>query len=160
MNNIELLKAIHTLIEDNLKEDIFEVEFGQLKKSFHNEEERIALDVVYAPYELDAHNEWMSEETIKKACDNFNHAWEAGKLKMNLFHMKDTDQIKLLKSYILDEDTQFGDQLIHKGTWLAEYQFLNDDLWKLKKAGVIGGLSLCGGCSRIRVEPKTDSEVE
>lgn len=153
MDNLQLLKAIHGLIEQNLKEDSFDsVGFTSLKKSFHNDEQMIATDVVYAPYELDAHGEWMSEDTIKKACDSFNTQWDAGTIKMNLFHLKNTDDIKLIKSYILDEDTQYGDQTITKGTWVAEYQFLDENLWKLKKAGVIGGLSLCGGCHRIKPE--------
>lgn len=156
-----LLKSIHDDIEayfaiDEKEAEPTKVTFTSLKKSFHDDEQMIATDVVYAPFELDAHGEWMSDTTIKKACDSFNSLWDDGKISMNLFHIKNTDQIKLLKSYVLDEDTAYGDQVIKKGTWVAEYKFLDENLWKLKKAGVIGGLSICGGCRRI--EPETQDE--
>lgn len=130
-----------------------------------NHEEQITLEVVYEPYKPDAHGEWMSEETIRKACDNFNDNLSKGVVQPNLFHLQDApDQIQILKTYIIDEEMVFdsrGEQItVSEGTWVAEIKYLNKNLWELRKAGVIGGLSIGakGVVHKPRAEVIEDSE--
>lgn len=120
-----------------------------------DEDQMIAVEVVYEPFSLDAHGEWASEETIKKACDNFNKSYEKGVCHLNLFHMQDTDKLELLKSYVCDKPTLIGDYEVKKGTWIIEYKFLDENLWELRKANVVGGLSIGARGRRIK---NTESE--
>lgn len=121
-----------------------------------NHEEQITLEVVYEPYKPDAHGEWMSPETILKACANFNDNLTKGVVKPNLFHLQDaTNQIKILKTYIIEEEMNFGDKdapvNVPAGTWVAEIKYLDKTLWELRKAGVVGGLSI--GAKGIVLDP-------
>ena len=45
-----------------------------------------AVFIVYEPNTLDAHDEWMSPETIEKAQAEFNKCYEEGIVVPNLFH--------------------------------------------------------------------------
>lgn len=112
-------------------------------------EEMISYEVVYEPNTEDAHGEWMSEETIQKGCENFEANRLAGNIKSNLFHMEDTDLYTIEKSWIvpeLDMIVEATGEKVKAGTWVAKVKYHSEDLWTLKKAGIITGLSMqCSG---------------
>lgn|SRR5690554_6106809 len=118
-------------------------EYGLIKEK----EEMVSYEVVYEPNTLDAHNQWMSEEEIEKACENFNKNLRAGVVKSNLLHVKDTEDFTIESTWIHKEIDVVVDgtgQPIKAGTWIAKLKFHNEDLWELKKAGVLGGVSFGG----------------
>lgn len=118
-------------------------EYGLIKEK----EEMVSYEVVYEPNTLDAHNQWMSEEEVEKACENFNKNLEAGVVKSNLLHVKDTEDFTIESTWIhkeLDVVVDGTGQPIKAGTWIAKLKFHNEDLWALKKAGVLGGVSFGG----------------
>lgn len=129
--------------------------FGQVDKSTSvsviepDVEEMVSYDVVYEPNTLDAHGEWMSEETIQKGCENFEANRLAGNIASNLFHMEDTDLYTIEKSWIvpeLDMIVEATGEKVKAGTWVAKVKYHDPDLWTLRKAGVITGLSMqCEG---------------
>lgn len=124
-----------------------------------NHEEQITLEVVYEPYKPDAHGEWMSEETILKACENFNYNLQKGIVQPNLFHLQNApDQIQILKTYVIEEEMTFGTEdnpiTVSEGTWVAEIKYLDKTLWELRKAGVVGGLSI--GAKGIVHKPRAE----
>lgn len=140
-------------------------EFHTLKKSTEDmqlpiikakdDELKQAIDVIYEPFVPDAHGQWMSKETIRKACDNFNTNLEKGHIKDNLYHSKDDDgsviecdRVETLKTWINECDCYIGDQFIPEGTWLGKFQYHDDGLWEMKKSGVLQGVSI-GGRGRV-----------
>lgn len=154
-------KEFHTLkknlMDFNLKNiiDVLTKSFGHSEQTeeivdvlkSNNKEQMIAYEVVYEPNVKDAHEQWMSEETLIKACENFNKNLEAGIVQPNLFHLTNTDMFKIEKSWIqeeLDVVVEETGEKIKAGTWVVKVQYLNEDLWNIKKAGIIQGVSISG----------------
>ena len=109
------------------------------------DEEMVSYEVIYEPFTKDAHGEWMSDVTIQKACDNFNKNLEKGIVQPNLFHLKDTESFTIESTWIqkeLDVKVIQTDEIIKAGTWVAKIRYNDADLWQLKKAGVVGGVSI------------------
>lgn len=119
-----------------------------------DDEQMIAIELVYEPYVPDAHGEWMSPETIRKACEDFNEKLSEGVLQPNLFHLTSTDKFEIVKSWINEVPCQIGDQLVPEGAWLSSIQYTDSDLWDLKKSGIIQGVSI--GCQGIVHEPTAE----
>lgn len=113
-------------------------------------DERISIEIVYEPNVKDSHGQWMSEETIRKAKENFELNQSANKTSNILFHMAETESFQIEKSWIQEEmDAEYSDggnfkQLVKAGTWLAKVKW-NEALWDMKKSGEVGGLSLQAG---------------
>lgn len=128
----------------------FKNEFISLLKRYgivkaDKQEEMISYEVVYEPDVKDGHEEWMSKETIEKACTTFNTLLASGDIKANLFHVEDTDAFSIVDSWIQKEFDVTVDETgepIKAGTWVAKLQYHNVDVWELKKANVLGGVSI------------------
>lgn len=103
-----------------------------------NEELKQATHIVYQPNVPDLHGEWMSEDTIRKACHSFNMHCR----KANLFHKVETDKVDIVESYILPVNAKIGNVDVKKGTWLAVLQYKDDALWEMEKSGEIQGVSI------------------
>lgn len=115
------------------------------------DEEMVSYEVVYEPLIKDAHGEWMSEDTIMEACENFNKNLEKGVVSANLFHLEQTDMFTIESTWVqkeLDVKVVQTGEIIKAGTWICKIQYHNEDLWNLKKAGVIGGISF-GGVGKV-----------
>ncbi len=113
-------------------------------------EEMVSYEVVYEPNTKDAHGQWMSAETLAKACENFNANLESGVVQPNLFHLENTDLFSIEKTWIqeeIDVVVEATGEKIKAGTWIAKLQYKSPDLWELKKAGVVGGVSI--GCTGV-----------
>lgn len=113
------------------------------------QEEMISYEIVYEPDEIDAHGNWMSKETIEAGYLNYEAAYKAGSVSENLFHLEATNSFTILKTWIQQEMdvtvTKTG-QLIKAGSWVAMVKYNDPGIWELKKAGVVGGLSIqCTG---------------
>lgn len=133
----------------NLKEEIISLlkKCGILQKdaSEVQKEEMVSYEVVYEPDTVDTHGQWMSRDTVEKACENFNKNLETGVVKSNLFHVVDTEDFSVVDTWIqkeFDVTVDGTNQPIKAGTWVAKLQFHDKDLWELKKAGVLGGVSI------------------
>lgn len=137
MNNTkQFTKALKSLL----------VQYGIIKaKESSNEEQMISYEVVYEPDTLDAHGEWMSKETLTKACEDFNKHLASGDVHANLFHVQDTELFSIEDTWIqkeLDVVVPQTGQPIKAGTWVAKLKYNDEDLWNLKKSGVLGGVSI------------------
>lgn len=113
-----------------------------------NTEQRISVEMIYEPFTPDEHGEWMSEDTIRYACLDFNEKLSQGIVKANLFHAETTDTFKVLKTWINEVDCYIGNEgeekvLVKKGSWLGEFFWEDERVWELKKCGEIGGVSIC-----------------
>ena len=122
--------------------------FGTPEAEQHPEvldEEMVSYEVIYEPFVKDAHGEWMSDKTIEKAMVNFNKNLADGVVQPNLFHLKNTDSFTIEATWIqkeLDVKVIQTDEVIKAGTWIAKIKYNDPDLWQLKKAGVVGGVSI------------------
>jgi len=119
-----------------------------------NDEQMISYEIIYEPNTKDAHGEWMSAETVADACDNFNMNLEKGVVKPNLYHLANTDLFSIESTWIQKEfDVKVVDtgELIKAGSWVAKLKYHSKDLWELKKANIVGGVSI-GGTGQINKE--------
>ncbi len=123
-----------------------------LKSAKQETEERISVEVMYVPEEFDAHNQFMTAETIRKACEDFNSNLAAGNIAANLFHLSNTNKFEIIKSWIneIDMVSPTG-QEVKEGTWLVKLRY-SPELWIEKKAGKLQGVSI--GCRGV-VNPET-----
>lgn len=128
---------------------LLEKAFGDTEQSTPDQvlkaEEMISYEVVYEPNVKDAHGEWMSVETVAKACDDFNQYLESGVVQPNLFHQENTDSFTIEKSWIvpeIDMVVEATGEKVKAGTWIAKIKYNSDHLWTLKKAGIVGGVSI------------------
>lgn len=140
-------KDIKTAVMDLLKE------YGLVSDS--PKEEMVSYEVVYEPDTEDAHGQWMSHDTILDACDSFNAGLKKGIVKSNLFHLKDTELFTVEDTWIqkeFDVVVAGTEQPIKAGTWVAKIQYNDENLWELRKSGVIGGVSIG---AKGQVNPET-----
>jgi hypothetical protein len=112
-------------------------------------EEMVSYEVIYEPDVPDAHGQWMSKETLVKACEAYKQAQLTGAVTENLYHLQDTDAFTILDHWIQPEFdvtvAQTG-EVIKAGTWVAKVKYNSEQLWEMKKANIVGGLSVqCGG---------------
>ena len=112
------------------------------------EEEMISYEIIYEPDTPDAHGQWMSKETLAKAHEDFKKSYELGAVTENLYHLYDTTSWKIVDHWIqpeFDVIVAATGEVIKAGSWVAKVQY-TPETWALKKAGLVGGLSLqCGG---------------
>ena len=121
--------------------------FGIIKSSESTPEEMISYEVIYEADTKDSHGEWMSKETLEKACENFNLNLKKGDVVPNLFHTTETDTFEIVDTWIhkeFDVTVDGSGEPLKAGTWVAKIQYLDNNLWELKKMGVLGGVSIGG----------------
>ena len=131
----------------SLKEKMISLlkEYGILKADEIQKEEMVSYEVVYEPDTEDSHGHWASRETLEKACENFNENLKKGIVKSNLFHVQDTEDFTILDTWIQKELNVLVEETgekIKAGTWVAKLKYHDEDLWELKKSGVLGGVSI------------------
>lgn len=112
-----------------------------------DEEQRMAMFVVLIPDEVDLHGDIYSAEEVEKACLSFNTACN----KANLFHRVETEDVKIVQSFITPAAFTTDDgREVKKGTWLQWVYFpeteVGDLIWKAVKDGEITGLSIGAMC--------------
>lgn len=142
-------KANELLKEGFNKEASIEKAVGSvLIQKSAQDEQMISYEVIYEPDTPDVHGQWMSKETLVKAQADFKKAQEVGAVTENLYHLFDTNTFKIVDHWIqpeIDVTVSETGQVIKAGTWFAKVQY-TPETWELKKAGIVGGLSLqCGG---------------
>ncbi len=111
------------------------------------EEQRLIYGVVYAPFIVDAQNDWADTDAIQRAA----HRWMIESRNMKLMHRFNTDKLKPVESFIAPADFRLGGKEITKGTWVLVSKVFDDAIWRDVKAGKLTGYSL-GGRSSVREE--------
>lgn len=149
------LKSILSPFKDNTGEVI------PPQEEENQPEEMVSIEVVYEPDTVDAHGEWMSKETIRKACENFNKHLAEGVVQANLFHVKPTELFTIEKTWIneeMDVIVKDSGEFLKAGTWVAKLKYHDERLWKLRKAMVIQGVSI-GGKGKVNTETGEITDV-
>ena len=143
MKERSLLQSLRDWIDSKLNNS--DIEKSTITQDI--EEKKISVDVVYEPDVKDAHNNWMSAETLEKACEDFNKNLKEGKVSENLFHQENTAKFEIVKSWIdkgFDCTVDASGEPVKEGSWLVETKFIDDKLWEAKKKGIVKGVSIFG----------------
>ena len=135
-------EALVQFVEKFFQENDSEVASVEVTKAL-DEEQRMAMFVVLSPDEIDLHGDTYSAEEVEKACNNFNTT----SMKANLFHKVETEDAKIVQSFINPADFTTDDgREIKKGAWLQWWSFpeteIGEKIWKAVKAGDITGVSI------------------
>jgi hypothetical protein len=148
--SINKSKSISEILTEKINSVIIKY-FGSTEKEeiptevIKTSEEMVSYEVVYEPFIKDAHGQWMSDTTLQKACENFNENLKKGVVQPNLFHLENTKAFTIEDSWIqkeLDVVVEATGEKIKAGTWICKLKYHDNDLWTLKKAGVVGGVSI------------------
>lgn len=135
--------------------DFFRKEVALIKQ--FDEEKMQAVEVMYVPNSVDAHEHAMTTEEARKMVDSFNLAITKGKLKGNLCHAENTDAIEPLKAWITECECKIGETHIPEGWPLVKVQFHDKGLWELRKAGKLMGVSI-GARGKLIPNPEYKEE--
>lgn len=135
-------EALVQFVEKFFQENDSKVASVEVTKAL-DEEQRMAMFVVLSPDEIDIHGDTYSAEEVEKACNNFNTT----SMKANLFHKVETEDAKIVQSFINPADFTTDDgREIKKGAWLQWWSFpeteIGEKIWKAVKAGDITGVSI------------------
>jgi len=98
---------------------------------------QVVYGEVYAPNRLDAHNEFMTEEEIRKA------AWAFAKKGINQrvdvqHDNKVVANVEVVESFIARED----DPVFIAGSWVIGVHIDDDETWERVMAGELNGFSM------------------
>lgn len=125
-------------------------------KSESEGDSHYVIGVVYEPMTADYHDNFMTEDEIKKACEWFN---ENG-LGSDLQHNENTlEGVNIVKSWVTEEDTTIEGTVVKAGTWLAKAEITDNDLWSKIEKGEITGWSM-GGTGKYSSEDIDLEEIE
>ncbi len=142
-----LVKTVNEKEPDKVEKSTQVEESSTVIKKF-KQQEQVSVEIIYEPEVLDAHGEWMSEDTIVKACANFNKNLESGNAKPNLFHLKsETEKLEILRTYVLPCECTIGETIVKKGTWVGEIKWHDDNLWKQRTVPNEDGVLTISGTS-------------
>lgn len=128
--------------EENLIEEGILPDNGLIAKSM-NDELRQGTFVVLEPEIADLHGDIYAEDEVRKACHNFNQYCE----KAYVDHAVETENAKIVESYIAPSDLTINGVNVVKGTWLQVWQF-DEALWKSVKTDPKIGVSI-GGYAKV-----------
>ena len=106
-------------------------------KSIDNDK-RLFTALTLRPNVPDAHGDTYDEETVEKACHNFNEYCRSA----NLQHLIQTDSIVFVESFIVKADHQIGGVDVFKGDWIQTARIDDDDVWKGCLDGTFTGFSI------------------
>lgn len=117
-------------------------------KQFDNEE-MIAIEPMYCqPGVADGHGEGMDLDTIYKMVESANEAIGRGTLSGGLFHKENREDIEILKCWVNECPCVIGETEVPEGQPIVKVKFHNTELWGLRKAGKLKGLSIGGKGAR------------
>ena len=121
------------------------------------EEKRIVLGVVLDGYQFDTQGDWVPPAEIEKTA----HDWMENSRVVGLQHSAPADAVVVeswLWPYPSPDDyraamagephqayaAQFGDQIVHSGSWLIGVKIRDDATWAAVQAGLITAYSIGG----------------
>jgi hypothetical protein len=147
MNKEKLIEMFSEFVEKNFggssQDFVVEPEDGSdetpIAKSV-DVEKQIFTAVVLRPNVPDAHGDIYDEETVEKACWQYNSVCR----KANLQHLVQTDLAEPIESYIAPADFQLGEGTVLKGDWLMSMKIKDPEIWEMCKKGIFTGFSV--GC--------------
>jgi hypothetical protein len=107
--------------------------------------EHFVLGIVAEPEVVDAHDDVVGEDEIRRAAHKFMESYR----NMGVQHERiDNEGIRILESCVTRCDEEISGQYVRKGSWILGLRVVDDDLWKSVLKGDYTGLSLGGSAFR------------
>ncbi len=103
-------------------------------------EKQIFTAVVLRPNVVDSQGDIDDDETVEKACHQYNTICR----KANLQHLVQTELATPVESYIAPSDFTLGEGEVKKGDWVLSMHIKDPDIWDMCKKGMFTGFSV--GC--------------
>jgi len=121
--------------------DTVRIQTTRFFKSELDDGDDIWIGIVYEPFTLDSHGQWMRPEWIKRA-GNLYGMYHA---RFNDEHQRDlpAGEALLAQNWVVPADYTDGDELITEGTWAAGVKLFGETLARAE-AGEFNGFSLEG----------------
>lgn len=119
-----------------------------------DDEEMIAIEPLYCSVgEVDGHGDYIPTiEEMRGMVDAINKANTSEVLQSSISHVHKTAAFKLNRAWVNECECTIGDTVVPKGMPIAEIQFTNKAAWKLRKSGVLLGLSIGAKAQVTEVE--------
>lgn len=138
-----------------------------------DEEQRLVKGPVLRPGIRDRQGSMIAEDVIRTAAHDFMLRYRLGETGSGFMH-KDFenrfDRFQIVESYVVDVaytvprtereavdvEQGVGDITVPAGSWVMAIKVLDDDVWKMVKAGTVKGFSIGGTARRVyskTVEP-------
>ncbi len=140
-NDKEIVKGeeAEPVVTPEVEEDNTPVSVEGQMLNEHSDDEMRALEVIMEVDKKDQHGNFYTAETLEGA----DASYKKNDVPSNLFHIVDTDGFEMEDTFILEEDTHYEalGETIKKGAWMGWTKFNDPELWELKKANELGGLS-------------------
>lgn len=112
-------------------------------------EERFVYGVVLEPDTIDAQQDTISADEVRKAA----HLYMDSFRNIGLQHSSYVNnQVQILESYIAPESFKVNGVEVRKGSWILGVRVKDDGLWKAVKSGMLTGFSIGGSSSRTPIK--------
>ena len=123
-----------------------------MPKFMVDQERREITAPVMIPNEVDYHGHIYDEETVYKACRNYQKNCNKASLQHSLELSKSSAYF--VEHYISPTEMLFedSDTIVKKGSWMATMSFPSDTLWEDAKTGKYKGFSIQAGCKAMKVK--------
>lgn len=109
-----------------------------------DKKQQIVGGIVYEPDEIDTQGDFTDAKEIEKAMYRFmeKYATDSNRIKIN--HKGKRYHFPIMESYIPDEDTKKGGQILKAGSWWLMIKVTNKTIWKMIENKELEGLSMGG----------------
>lgn len=111
-------------------------------KQFDDVKHTTAEFVYVGPNTPDGVGDAYLLEDAEPMINSLNKAIEEGRLQSGLFHKHKTEQYRVTKAWLAEEDCVMGEVEVKKNDPLMEVEYLSEKLFELRKAGRIMGPSI------------------
>lgn len=118
-----------------------------------DEETHYVTGIVYEPMTEDAHDNYMTEEEIRKAAYWFAKNGDSVDIQHNF---EAADGVTVVENWVTKSDEVIEGEEIKKGTWLITAEITDPDIWEQVTKGDFTGFSM-GGVGKYSTE---DVEIE
>lgn len=108
-----------------------------------DQDKQLFTSVVLRPNIVDLHGDIYDEDTVEKACHDYNEFCRSG----NIQHLIQTELATPVESYIAKSDFNLGDGRVVSGDWVMTMKIKDGAIWEMCKDGVFTGFSV--GCNGI-----------
>lgn len=139
----EVGRKMDRLMETLKEEDAERVYDTRILKASHERQE--ITGVVMEPDVEDTDGDWASEDEVMKAQRFFMMNSQTIKLQ----HQQETDDVRVVESWIERSDREIGDAMVKSGSWLMTVKVKNPKIWKAVKNQDFNGFSIGGYASHV-----------
>ena len=132
--------------EEKKEKQIEKTESGEKYFKFDkiDKKQQIVGGIIYEPNVEDSQGDYMEADEIEKMA----YKYMTGDKKFKINHKGKDFTFPIIESYIPDEDTKKGGQIIKKDAWWLMIKIDNKKIWTDIENGKLGGFSMGGKATK------------